>query len=340
MIKLEILLKKRLKLLALILLIHIINNQLITAQELENEQQTIQTNKSTIQKVEFSGFGDFLTIIEHDDSHQIFEIGQAELDIEFPYSESSLLSLAISYDDSKFTLGSFYYEYSFTKKNSAVAYTLGIGQFDVPFGIDWEVYPSIDRNLITSPLIVSETHDSWNDLGIYFNFENKVIKSTIFTINGFSHECVDKNNIQIVTESNYAVGSRVAFIMIENLEIGGSIAYVDDKQNLHNLNLYGVDMSWSLKNLSLKAEYIQHIVNNNSKNLEDSGYYIQSKYDLHNLYLVSRISSHKHIDADYAYQYSSGIGITIQKNVIVRTELQRDSENNSSSLFMQLAVRY
>ncbi len=311
------------------------------AQEQQSEQDENQSINKTLQKIIFSGFGDFLTKIDNDDSKQVFEIGQAELSFEYPFSDKTNLSLAIAYNGESFEIGAFFYEHLIQKENSQNSYSFIIGQFDVPFGIDWQVYPSIDRNLISSPLIVSETHDGWNDLGVNVNFENNIFSGSIYTINGFTHECSNIDNNLIISENNYAIGSQITFKIKENLSIGGSIAYIDDKNNLYDMNLYGTDFLWSHKNLSLKAEYIRHANTNGSdKNFHDDGYYLQSKYDFSKFYIVNRISSYRHINEEIIYQYSSGAGITIQENVIARAEWHHETKDNKNELFLQLAFGY
>jgi hypothetical protein len=126
-------------------------------------------DNSTLQ---ISGFGDLLATFQDENRGETFNIGQAEIDLESELIDKFSMVLAIAYDEDSFTIGVFTVDYNIWQADEFSPFILGIenitiggGRFDVPFGIDYHVYPSIDRKLVSSPLVVEYTHNSWNDVG-------------------------------------------------------------------------------------------------------------------------------------------------------------------------------
>jgi len=145
------------------------------------ETTSIKNSEITIGEtttLQIYGFGDLLANFQKENDGETFNIGQAEVDLESDLTDKFSMALAIAYDEGNFTIGAFTADYNIWSASETTPslwgienVTIGGGQFDVPFGIDYHVYPSIDHKLVSTPLVVESTHDSWNDLGGYATAE-------------------------------------------------------------------------------------------------------------------------------------------------------------------------
>ncbi len=124
---------------------------------------------------------------------------------------------------------------------------------DVPFGIDWEVLPSIDRPLVSTPLVVDATHDSSNDLGVQAYAELPWMTSVVFAVNGWDYEAGDST-----FSADAAVGGRVGLKPGEGIELGGSFAWFDVEGDGRSMSLAGADLQVAAGPLAIRGEFIQH----------------------------------------------------------------------------------
>jgi hypothetical protein len=145
-----------------------------TSTTVPSQSQITETAADESTALRIFGFGDLLATFRDETDGRTFDVGQAEVDMEGELTDRLAMSLAIAYDEGSFGIGALTVDYSAWFADESRPPMLGIenvtvggGQFDVPFGIDYHVYPSIDRKLVSSPLIVENTHDSWNDYGAY-----------------------------------------------------------------------------------------------------------------------------------------------------------------------------
>ena len=124
-----------------------------------------QSQEIEIPPLELSGFADILWQI-HDPEFgtETFALGQAEIDLATSLEDRIDVEMAVAYDPDagSFGLGALVMDFRLFGDPESHFFSfdgvdhagLVIGQMDVPFGIDWMVYPSIDRKLITGPLVV------------------------------------------------------------------------------------------------------------------------------------------------------------------------------------------
>ena len=315
-------------------------------------QDTTSTGQSAVKSTEIligekatlqiSGFGDLLAIFQEENDGEMFNIGQVEVDLESELTDKFSMALAIAYDEGNFTIGAFTADYNIWSAGETTPLFLGIddvtiggGQFDVPFGIDYHVYPSIDRKLVSSPLVVESTHDSWTDYGGYATADASWGNITAFVVNGFCHEGTDPEAEDFETHNDLAIGGRLGLVPHEMIEIGGSAAQVNGLDGTNDMLLAGVDIQLSAGNFELKGEYIAHQFKSDvDPEFTNDGYYIQSLYNIGNLYLVGRYDEFRpNQKSEDKLRISSGIGYSVNEIVNLRLEYQIHESDYDIAVF-------
>ena len=218
---------------------------------------------------------------------------------------------------------------------------VGGGQYDVPFGIDWKVYPSIDRKLVSVPLVVENTHNGWNDLGGYLFAEDDWGNLSAFVANGFCFEGEDCFGDELETENKFSVGGRLGLTPFEQLEIGGSYASIEGQAGSHYMDLIGGDIQFAIGDLEMKAEYIAHrfhLVGN--EKFTNDGFYWQGLYNVKQWYVVGRygefLPDGSRTDIS---RFSSGIGCSVNQALQLRIEYQINNASENGMMF-QAAVSF
>jgi hypothetical protein len=258
--------------------------------------------------VEITGFADFFYEAQHgEDRPDDFNFGQVELDIETLIEEKVAISAAIAFDaeTETFGLGAFTIEIPLIGtdgphfRRGGLDHTgIIVGQFDVPFGLDWKVYPSIDRKMVTAPLIVDYTHDSWNDLGVQGIVRHDRFELSVMLTNGFDFEVgygnagtfVGYNGIgydsesPVITvstvETKMAMGGRLGIQAHDYLALGLSYAQFLNHDDKIDMTLMGADVQFDYLDFHAKAEYIAHGLGlSGSNEVTNTGLYIQCLYD-------------------------------------------------------------
>ncbi len=292
--------------------------------------------------VEITGFGDLFYAMR-EDAEDGFEIGQVEIDLEAPIDEKIVVGTAVAYDSGQeiFGLGAFTMdlhllcsEGSHFRPSAAVRHSgIIVGQFDVPFGIDWNVYPSIDRKLVSTPLAVENTHDSWNDYGIQAYAEMNHINAVLYGTNGWGWDGLD---------TKMAIGGRLGVGVHEGLEIGGSCALFLSEDNTFDMILTGVDLQWEIAPICLKGEYLFHRITAPGGNSDTNvGYYLQGCYEYEPYFLVARYGHFApgQNPPDDESRISVGLGWVPVENWELRAEYQANLETEDA-LFLQTVVAF
>lgn len=308
------------------------------------EAEDIQTPTSHIA---ISGFGDVLRILRQGDS---FALGQVEVDIEANI-EKVVVATAIAYDGSAFGLGAFEVilplwgntEGHFKTVQEIFTSELSFGQFDVPFGLDYHVYPSIDRKLITSPRVVEQTHNSWNDFGVRGHLETNYFKIDLFGTNGFGYHTTDPgaNPPEIEVNPKVALGGRLGIMPITGFEIGGSVAGIWNENDDLGVVLIGFDAQMAYHKFVAKGEYIWHQTDRPSpQRVTNKGLYGQAMLVLDPVFLVGR---YDHFWPEWnasESRFSAGIGYAIVEGCEIRTEYQFNLNNMPDIGFVQMVVGF
>ena len=294
-----------------------------------------QASAQDYPSLEIWGFMDFQLAGDDDwAGGDRFLLGQAEIDVEAevaPYV-STAVALAFDPDEESFGLGVAVADFHMWGHGNGHRYQnktidasgLIVGLFDVPFGIDWQVYPSIDRSLISGPLAVAGTHDGWNDLGVTFYIESGIWNGVFYAVNGFEREG-EINGGEYVVTGDGGFGTRVGANPVGTLEFGASAASVSGQEDNQSMVLYGADCQFGLGALSFKGEYISHQVDDGQgADWTNNGYYAQAQYDFECWYLVCR---YDHFDGEsealtVEERVCCGAGVAVLPQTQLRGEYQ------------------
>jgi hypothetical protein len=303
--------------------------------------------ESSTPKLQISGFGDYYSAIGRSTTQGI---GQLEVDVATKLGDKIKIDAAIAYAEDNFRPTWFTIDFPILGNNENHFYPsqtfehagLIAGRFDVPFGVDWKVYPSIARKLISVPLVIEDTHGAWNDFGIQFYAESKWFSAVVFGTNGFGYEKMTPENEPFEVEMNAATGGRVGVKFQESLQIGGSIAQFYNKKNALDMQLTGVDLQYSLQKFSITGEYIVHQFSLADDNIvRNTGFYAQGLYDWGKYFLVIRqdlFSPHKQ-DEEQLVRTSFGGGWVILEGCQLRLEHQT-SQDHDNVTYMQVVVGF
>lgn len=319
--------------------------------------------ESSIGGIEWSGFFDVTGGIQSsNDDETEFGLGQAEIDLASELSDRIAVEVAVAYnaEEGVFELGAALIDiHLFGSEGSHVRPGFGIdhsfivvGLFDVPFGIDYHVYPSVDRKLVTAPMVVDLTHGGWNDVGFQFGLEATHGNFVFYIVNGFeaSADVLDEVETlatgtdvyeEIDTSPANALGTRLGIAPFGWLEVGTSFATGWNAAGKSEMALVGADLQFSMFNIELKGEFIAHSVNRSIAEENNRGYYAQATYNiLDRAFVTTRYGSFKPEGADWIGRSSIGAGYAITDGVELRVETVLDENTEVNQTILQLVAGF
>jgi hypothetical protein len=306
--------------------------------------------------IEWSGFFDVNgTMQSSADDETNFGLGQAEIGLASEIADNVAVEAAIAYnaDDGLFELGAAILDVNlYSGGNFLSSVDFAAGQFDVPFGIDLNWYPSIERKLVTGPTAVDLTHGGWNDLGFQMSLEASHGNFVFYMVNGFesSVEVLDEIESLALGEDVYeevdtspanAIGTRLGIAPMGWLELGTSFAAGWNASGESEMALAGADLQMSLFNFDLKGEYIAHSINRSIAEENNRGYYAQMTYSfLGRAFVTTRYGGFKPEGADWHDRSSLGAGYAINDGLELRFEQVFDENSDDNQTILQMVAGF
>ena len=222
---------------------------------------------------------------------------------------------------------------------------LQVGLLDMPFGIDYQVFATPDRKLVTPPLVTELMMDGgWGDVGVNFHGSAPRLNCNVYVVNGMGEDSgVPVNQITDNNNSKTA-GGRLGFLPIKDLEFGFSYAqgpYLDGAAR-QALSRIGGDIQFVYERLQIKGEFVMggEEVPGASKN-EHEGLYLQLLGEAtEKVYGVARYGYWKPKGGDKVTRTTIGLGYDLGENISLRSEYQINNETPSvdDNLFSMQAV--
>lgn len=210
-----------------------------------------------------------------------------------------------------------------------------IGQFDIPFGIDWKVYPSLDRKLISAPLIVDDSHGAWNSTGVMLYGEKAGFNGVIFNA-GFSDPAdADSNHYDNLGEM---LGGRLGFKPFKNLEIGGSFATDIVSGYPYKPSLAGFDIQFNYGLWQFKGEFIRKDYDNNYY-AEKTGGYGEIMFNPGKYFALYRGELAQTGGAEDVQRHCLGLGYILSDGIEFRSEYQANPDTEDF-LLLQTAIGF
>ncbi len=296
-------------------------------------------------QIDISGFFDVAGVANFPDSKQSrFLINQFELDFSYKHKSHFSVGSALAYNNEtgNIELPMAFIHYSFdegpgkhprrveTYDHSALL----IGKFDMPFGLDYLSYASIDRPTFTQPLVIEKTIAGWNDIGIDFHLFTGKFKFDVWTVNGF--------------REGVGVGGNVRYQFFPFLEVGFS--HSSDVNNFKKVNdwLSGVDFKIDTKVFHVKSEFLwmkgvyEGVVDTVLNNEMHHGGYFQLLTEFEEwtslpVFLTLRFGSWKYSGAsdndidETQRRYTATVGYGLHENLSIRLEVSANTYSRSET---------
>jgi hypothetical protein len=295
-------------------------------------------------QMEISGFFDAVGALHFPNTKETgFLINQFEVDLSYLHKSRFSVGSAVAYNNEteNMELAMAFIHYSFddgpakhprrleTYDHSAIM----VGKFDMPFGLDYLSYASVDRPTYTQPLVIEKTIAGWNDIGIDYHLFAGNFKFDVWTVNGF--------------RDGVGIGGNIRYRVFPFLEIGTSHSV--DVNNFQKLNdwLSGVDLMINTNILQVKSEFMwmegvyegipDSVLNNNMH----YGGYLQVLTEFNEwltvpLFLTLRFGgwrcSGKMNEIDETeYRYTATLGYGLHENLSLRLEASVNTYNHAEA---------
>ena len=243
--------------------------------------------------LDISAFADLVFPVSPGDSVSTdFQVNQAEIDLDGTIAPGASAAMAVAYDPEaeSFSLAVLSMEMILAEAGDFGA-GLTVGKFDVPFGIDYKVYASVDRRFITSPVFLDFSHRGWNDLGLDLEFSAGWFGGDIFLINGDGCGRGDDHpgGPPVRPDIKRSWGSRLHFSPWLPLEIGFSGAIFHDQDDVLTMALLGADFQARAGGFLFKGEYLRQNVDRHTQaETDNEGFYVQGMYEFGQVFLLVR----------------------------------------------------
>jgi hypothetical protein len=262
---------------------------------------------------------------------KIHRLGQAEIDVDAEIAPGVGLCLAAAWDPATeaFGVGTAAVNLQFgaggvdavCRERHLDGTGFVAGRFDVPFGIDWMLYPSIDRPLITMPLPVAATHGGWNADGVLVYGTTGAVNGLLHATTGFDHSRVLDAGGEAIWTGRHAVGGRAGAVPWRGFALGLSAATIEALENGNSQLLLGLDLSWTTGPLAVRGEFLRHRTDAEEDHV-DHGWYLATQWDLGPAYGIVRWDEWHPEGRARDRRLSVGAGVPVRGVVILRGEYE------------------
>ncbi|MBU3956019.1 porin [bacterium] len=289
-------------------------------------------------ETELSGFVD-AGYQDGQSENSSFGIGAFEIDFASEFSDKISFEGAVVVEGGAVGLGQTLVDIKLLSEEK-----LGVkaGLIDIPFGIDYQVFATPDRKLVSSPLVTELMMDGgWGDSGINFYGSLSSLNYNIYIVNGMGNKYeIEGDTTSALVPANQdannnnakTIGSRIGISPAEGIEVGVSYAhgpYLDDNTK-EILSRVGCDVQLGIGQIKVKGEYVkteEDIPGANAN--EHSGYYFQLLGDAtEKVYGAVRYGSWKPKGGDEVTRLTLGLGYELEENVSLRLEYQMNDEKS------------
>ena len=295
-------------------------------------------------ELEVSGFVD---VLGQGQQGENTTLGMGPFEIDFVSEFSSKVSFegAVVVEGDEVGLGQTLVDFKLLEEDKL---GIQVGLLDMPFGIDYQVFATPDRKLVTPPLVTELMMDGgWGDVGVNLHGAVSLLNYNLYVVNGMGedggvpvNQLADNNNAK-------TVGGRVGVSPVKDLELGFSYArgpYLDGTAD-EALSRIGGDIQFAYERLQIKGEFVigEEEVSGDPDR-EHEGCYLQLLGQAtEKLYGVARYGYWKPKGGDRVTKFTIGLGYDLIENVSLRGEYQINDETPSvdDNLFsMQVVISF
>ena len=290
--------------------------------------------------LEFTAFGDFFYRFERPGADD-FHVGAVELDATLKLTPYVNVSTAIVFDGAEdaFGLGAFVIDcgiagdgdgYVFQSKRIAKS-GVSFGRFDVPFGIAYLQYPSVENRLISLPQAVDLTHGGWSDIGAQGYAVGEHWTAVGYVVNGPDHPIGPDE----VAPSRTAAGGRLSAKVDELIEVGGSAA-LDFAAEGPVMGFFGGDLATTFGPVDLRGEYLLKQVKAPGLPELTHGIYGQARVQVEPAFLVARYDTVLEGASTLDRRLTGGAGVAVFPQGEVRAVYEHSFDSDIRMMTLQL----
>jgi len=292
-------------------------------------------------ELEVSGFVDVLGQGQQGEN-TTFGMGAFEIDFESEFSTRVSFEGAVVVEGEEVGLGQTLVDFKLLNEDKL---GLQAGLLDMPFGIDYQVFATPDRKLVTPPLVTELMMDGgWGDVGVNFYGSLTHLNYNLYVVNGMGEDGAVPVNQLADNNNAKTVGGRIGVLPTEGLELGFSYAqgpYLDGAAD-EALSRIGGDVQFAYEPLEVKGEFVtgKEELPGAGKN-EHEGLYIQLLGRASEKgYGVIRYGYWKPKGGDRVTRITIGLGYDLIENISLRSEYQINDETPGvdNNLFSAQAV--
>jgi hypothetical protein len=290
--------------------------------------------------LEFTAFGDFFYRFERPGTDD-FHVGAVELDASLKLTPYVSVSTAIVFDGAEdaFGLGAFVIDcgiagdgdgYVFQSKRLTKS-GVSFGRFDVPFGIAYLEYPSVENRLISLPRAVELTHGGWNDIGAQGYAVGEHWTAVGYVVNGLDHPIGPDE----AAPSRTAAGGRLSAKVDELIEVGGSAA-LDFAAEGPVVGFFGGDLATTLGPVDLRGEYLLRQIKAPGLPELTHGIYGQARVQVEPAFLVARYDTVLEGASTLDRRLTGGAGVAVFPQGEVRAVYEHSLDSDIRMMTLQL----
>lgn len=294
--------------------------------------------------LEVSGFVDFL-YQNQQGKNVTFGMGTYEIDFVSEFSAKVSFQGAVDVEGEEVGLGQTLVDFNLIDEKLG----LRAGLIDMPFGLDYKVFATPDRKLVTVPLITDLMMDGgWDDIGVNFHGALPLLNYNLYIVNGMGQDGSGAPVNQLEdNNSAKTVGGRIGILPIKDLELGFSYLrgpYLDGSAK-QDLCRTGGDIQFTYEPVHIKGEFVrgkEEILGGGEN--EHEGFYLQVLGDAtQNVYGVARYGYWKPKGGDRVTRITIGLGYDLAENISLRSEYQINNETpsvNDNLFSMQVVMSF
>lgn len=240
------------------------------------------------------------------------------------------------------------------------------GLYLVPFGKYNQSNRPHETSLIQFPLTVKSLYpESWRDLGLLVDGRFGRFFYSAYIGNGLSEE-ENFSSGQIFRDNNADKGKGGRFGLFLSQELEAAYSYYtgkSDAENMRNVVLQCLDVTWSSEGFQLLSEYMRSEIKNPEgfSPGKGEGYFVQVSFDMKNLHPAVSYQRLKYLDAfhgkgfvsadaagegivDERSRWTIGCVISLAQNVYLKLEYdfnrEKDIQVKNNVLYVQAALSF
>jgi hypothetical protein len=300
----------------------------------------LEAGKIGLLPLEFSAFGDFYYQFARPGPDD-FHVGSAEVDAALELTPFVTVSNAIAFsgDEDEFALPAFVIDcglagegerYPFQSKlltKSGVTF----GRFNVPFGISYLEYPSVENPFVSPPRAVLATHAAWNDIGVQGYAVGRYFTALGYVVNGPDHPVSPTAR----APSRTAAGGRLSGKLDERFEGGGSAAWVVAREGVVTF-FAGADLSATWGPLDVRGEYLLRHERVEGLPELTHGAYGRAVLTLGPAFLMGRYDTVLFDDETAERLFAAGFGLELFPRGEVRTVVEQSLDTSLRTVTLQI----